>query len=725
MIPRPPSAPRRPRAPEGSINKSSSCAECQRLKLRCDKKGPPCGSCISRRCESICPEGTLISTGRGKRSVMSHVPELNTVITAMGQRIQQLQDALIGMGVPVQKQKAFLATDFTHLSTTTPAQRGEVPGSLRVNGQGDAVYFGPTGGCAALFSTANASDSSRSPEGRFLFEAITQSFPFSANQIPSWDVDLALDQLFAHLPLEPRAWKLCDIYYRNGGWIGMPVMQSETVELLSLIYHNIGTEDEDQPTATATTQQMTVLFLIFALAALVDLDLPSDSTEAAEYLDLACAAMSLKSLFEDSTVETVQALTLFACYFGHGGPRFSMDRAWTMISLASQISQKLGLHRESFGSNLPDKSANRCRALFWETYSIETLYGLSVGRPPGTSLANVNCSFPPDEADDVPQPFVEVFPGYLHARWEYTKKVTAPIMEDFTTTSRPSYRAILEMDKRIRKYLQLCPCERFPSLENESPFAYVQRHLIPLLSRLHIMYIHRGSFVEAIRDKPADPFASPYSHSFSAAYMAALGTIEANKRNFTAHPLLFGRWWPTRESLLNAALIVGTVAARYPIPKPRHPHTILGLFAAVDLIEKITESGDCAGSGLTIIRRLLDKVVTRHSQVNSREDSSLPLAPDPEMDRELEIFTGKTCVVERLESALAQAKISDSSTSVLETREEDFWLNSLLGQSLDYMFPFENIPEPWATIRPEGPNSAQDVPRETDDHSWANFLPSL
>lgn len=121
----------------------------------------------------------------------------------------------------------------------------------------------------------------------------------------------------------------------------MPVMQAQTVELLSLIYHNIGTEDDRQPTATATAQQMTVLYLIFALAALVDLDLPPYSPEADQYFDLACAAMSVKSLFEDPQVETVQALTLFACYYGHGGPRFSMDGAWVMISLASQISQRV------------------------------------------------------------------------------------------------------------------------------------------------------------------------------------------------------------------------------------------------------------------------------------------------------------------------------------------------------------------------------------------------
>lgn len=71
------------------------------------------------------------------------------------------------------------------------------------------------------------------------------------------------------------------------------------------------------------------------------------------------------------------------------------------------------------------------QALFWETYTLETIYvdtyyagssipsdtdgnfqGLSVGRPTGTFLSDISCPYPPDEADDE-QPFVKIFPGCL------------------------------------------------------------------------------------------------------------------------------------------------------------------------------------------------------------------------------------------------------------------------------------------------------------------------
>ncbi|KZP10721.1 hypothetical protein FIBSPDRAFT_937932, partial [Athelia psychrophila] len=39
-----------------------SCAECKRLKLKCDKK-VPCGACVRRECQMLCPHGSLPTSG--------------------------------------------------------------------------------------------------------------------------------------------------------------------------------------------------------------------------------------------------------------------------------------------------------------------------------------------------------------------------------------------------------------------------------------------------------------------------------------------------------------------------------------------------------------------------------------------------------------------------------------------------------------------------------------
>ncbi|KAJ7665729.1 fungal-specific transcription factor domain-containing protein [Mycena rosella] len=624
----------------GKSNRQTSCSECRRLKLKCDKE-VPCGSCIRRGCAAICPTGTLRSAGRGKRSVLSDVPELTTIITEMGERIRQLEHAVAGThdGGGSSSQHPLLSNAPRLPASSAPAQNAEILGSFSVNEAGHAVYFGPTAGTEALFSIEGASGS-QSPEREHIsFTSVTESFPFSSGQGPNWDPDQALEQLFAHLPLEVRAWSLCGTFYQNGSWTGMPIVQDEAVELLTQIYRPLQSEDQYPPPVTA--QQMAVLYLILALGALVDLELPPYSSEADHYFDLACAAMSVRSLFESPTVVTVQTLVLMAMYYAHGGRRFTMDGAWSTISLACSISQTLGLHRESFGSKLSPIASNRCRALFWETYSIETIYGLSVGRPTGTFLSNISCPFPPDE-DAATEPFVKIYPGYRKGRWAYTTQITAPIMETFLTTAKPSYETVLDLDQKIRKYMLSAPFESFPS-PDDSPAAFIQRNLIPLFSNIMLMYIHSGSFVEAMRDNPVNPLASSYSASFLAGYRSASEIIKADIRNFTNHPMLFTRWWAIWKSLFNAAIIVGTVATRYPSSKMA-PHAIVELFTAVDLIEKGAVSSGRARSGLAILQRLRDKAIAGYSQYSGHRITPPPTS-DPETEDELEIFAGYTRVV--------------------------------------------------------------------------------
>ncbi|KAJ6605836.1 hypothetical protein B0H10DRAFT_2076061 [Mycena sp. CBHHK59/15] len=542
---------------EGSrSSRKTSCAECHRLKLKCNKKFP-CGSCSMLCLVRQHPLGNLCSSSRLRNSVMNDFPKLTTVITEMGERIRQLERAVADTHGQSSSSHPLLSSAPRPPRISTPAQNAEVLGAFSVNQAGDAVYFGPTAG-----TEIEGSSSLQSPVREQLsFTTVTQSFKFLSDQTLNWDTEQSLEQLFAHLPVEAQAWHLCETYYNNGCWTGMPVSQDEMVEILTRVYEpfRVG-EQEGQPHHSMSTQKMAVLYFVFALGALVDLSLPPYSSEADHYFDLGCAAMSVKSLFNDPSVVTVQALSLLAMYFAHGGRRFTMDGAWSMISLASNIMQT---------------------ALFWETYSIETIYGLSVGRPTGTFLSNISCPFPPDEEPET-QTFVKLQPGYRHARWGYTTKVTAPIMETFLTTAKPSYETVLDLDQKIRKYMLSSPFEEFPT------------------------GIPRD---DAMRDNPVNPLASQYSASY-------LAGIE---------------------------IIVGTVATRYPSSKMA-PHAILELFTAVDLIEKGAVSSGRARSGLAILQRLRDKAIAVYSQYSGHNLTPPPTA-DRDTEEELEIFAGYTRVV--------------------------------------------------------------------------------
>ncbi|KAF7377431.1 Zn(2)-C6 fungal-type domain-containing protein [Mycena sanguinolenta] len=69
-----------------------SCAECRRLKIKCDKQ-IPCQSCVRRGCSALCPNGAL-ATGQGTRFVLAATEHLHRKIARMGERIRMLEDAL-------------------------------------------------------------------------------------------------------------------------------------------------------------------------------------------------------------------------------------------------------------------------------------------------------------------------------------------------------------------------------------------------------------------------------------------------------------------------------------------------------------------------------------------------------------------------------------------------------------------------------------------------------
>lgn len=69
-----------------------ACAECRRLKIRCDKN-IPCATCVKRGCDALCPNGT-IPPGEGSRFVIAATDHLRNQITRLEARMRSLEDAL-------------------------------------------------------------------------------------------------------------------------------------------------------------------------------------------------------------------------------------------------------------------------------------------------------------------------------------------------------------------------------------------------------------------------------------------------------------------------------------------------------------------------------------------------------------------------------------------------------------------------------------------------------
>ncbi|KAJ7059715.1 hypothetical protein C8F01DRAFT_1254624 [Mycena amicta] len=543
---------------------------------------------------------------------------LTQVLSEMGDPVRQLEAAFKELGMKESPTGNMCASVNALLSANvaiSPAvvieEKRQALGSLRVDEKGDAKYFGPMGCSEALLSLDNRDSlpSSRPSDSICPFSAITSAFTIHSESSPRWDAAQAREYLHKHLPLENRGLALCAIFFQNGCWNVSPLMQDEAAELLHDVY-------SPAPTNPITTQHLAVAYMIFALGALVDVALPPFSDEAKSYFELARAAMSVKSLFDNPGVLSVQALTMIAAYYGHGGPQFSMDAAWSMISLALNILQTLGLHRVSTYSDtrLSLVDVHRRQALFWEVYGLATLFGQSLGRPTGLFVASVSCPFPPDDEHAEP-PFVRIQSGFRSSLWRLTRDVITHTHEAFLTADRPSYDAILDLDERIRRYRLWVPVFDDPEYpipnpdappEDSDPHAvsaYLQRMSRPLVCKMLTMLIHKSSFVEALRESMS-LIQSSYAASFLAAYRAASEIIKCQTRNMEVAPILFLRWWPLWKSVFNAAIIVGAVATRLSSDNIGRV-ALVELFTAVDLFEQVAKMTERAQVALVYFLRFL------------------------------------------------------------------------------------------------------------------------
>lgn len=149
-----------------------------RLKIRCDKQ-IPCGSCIRRGCDAICPTGEYPVTddlysgsnagvgnllgGQGtRRFILADTEHLHQKISKMSHRIRHLEDALEILQSTLTDEehpllsKEHLAIKFEGEAVIRNADDTEEPdvveamGTLSISESGASHYYGPSAGSEFL-----------------------------------------------------------------------------------------------------------------------------------------------------------------------------------------------------------------------------------------------------------------------------------------------------------------------------------------------------------------------------------------------------------------------------------------------------------------------------------------------------------------------------------------------------------------------------------------------
>ncbi|KAJ7910746.1 hypothetical protein B0H13DRAFT_1876466 [Mycena leptocephala] len=126
-------------------------------------------------------------------------------------------------------------------------------------------------------------------------------------------------------------------------------------------------------------------------------------------------------------------------------------------------------------------------------------------------------------------------------------QVTAPMAQVSTSARPPTYEKALALDPRLRLFMDRAP---FQYYSNEAGRGMMFPAYI-------LVYMHRGSFVQALKDRPLNPPVCGVvlgRVSWHVDDHGASMVIQSDMRIFSLLPDHFNRWWPIWKSLVNASV---------------------------------------------------------------------------------------------------------------------------------------------------------------------------
>jgi hypothetical protein len=167
-------------------------------------------------------------------------------------------------------------------------------------------------------------------------------FPFTTQKTPNSNT---FELLESFLPSHERAWSLSESYLLHASFFFHPVKRDELMNSLIPTIYSAASERtksrvntdassphsdqsyEDSFADAYSPHALATLFFIYALGALLDLNLPPYNAEAEHYYQLGRAALSSSSVFDSPQIDTIQAIGLMATYHTTGGKKYTRDSA--------------------------------------------------------------------------------------------------------------------------------------------------------------------------------------------------------------------------------------------------------------------------------------------------------------------------------------------------------------------------------------------------------------
>ncbi|EJD36700.1 hypothetical protein AURDEDRAFT_117018 [Auricularia subglabra TFB-10046 SS5] len=639
-----------------------ACAECRRLKLKCDRK-VPCSSCAKRGCGAVCPNGTL-AAGPGNRFVLADTRHLHEQVESMSKKISELEDVLAGLSSdhPLLSEehrliKALPASEKVNGSTMKPLL--SLLGSLTI---GDKPrFYGPHAASDYLLSQTDEQDADAE---LLALNTKTSTLPpeliVLARTFPLSNLSDLRDEVWGRLealiPSHADAQAMADSFYNSAAWMLAVIPRAEFErDLFDKVY--AGESTTTGALGAISPHDLALLVMLLAIGALADPRRARYDDDASNLYQMARIALSLDSVLDHPTVQAVRAILLM-CWFlfmvDHPG---GVTISYNLLGLNAQLCHSLGLHRDDTPWNLDDAEKQRRRTLLWDVVSFDCWMSASLGRPPAFSVLHLDAMMPAGRCEAR---------AWLHG---FTAACMLKVLDQAFGVAKATYSAVLRLDKLVREAaapaadsLRIVNAGRADELMDVPPTLALQKSMVFLLTQKCLLYLHRAFFAEAMTESPEDPLKSPHVQSVLSAFRSALYITGAVRAIHTAVPDLTERFWFFWSEAFSACVILASVVAKSP-GSGLAPVAWVELDRMYELfVELAPSSGSrCINRLLPKLRKLRNAAHASYSAfTGSAPAGSVPADVQEAMgEMDLKYLTGHTRLINADASAAQQPPSQD------------------------------------------------------------------
>jgi hypothetical protein len=375
-------------------------------------------------------------------------------------------------------------------------------------------------------------------------------FPYILPSLPGFNQELPVPEIMSRLPPEEVGRELAAQYFDVVGTTTRIVQPWTWEEKFFLhVYH----------TSSPNQQRLAVVFLVFAVGALMDINRAVPDKTADEYFASARMCLTMDSTH---SVTYVQCLYLCGIYLMNGPGKLARgDIVWPLLRTALGVAEAIGLHRDATHWNLDDATVTERRYVFWSIHHFDVVQSIGLGRSQCIADHCIDCVIPPHEADS----------AFFPKTYELIRIVSR--INDLQVRMQPAtYEEACSIDQTLWSFEQALPIHlSAAALPNAADLidstlrqAPIQRNQLLLYLNEARLALHRPWFVRALRDCPEEPSNSQHKQSF-VGYLEACRAIIGSVSNMVAiRGTLVQRRWHYFHHLFSACVGLSACSIRAP-----------------------------------------------------------------------------------------------------------------------------------------------------------------